>query len=251
MMQRETSKAKDAEHSVSISKLPPVTMASPKRDWADWGIWVFTLLLAATSVLQIWLLRRTLTYVRRQAHEMRHQRHEMWRQRKAMMEQVEIANRSLVAQFRPTIVVRSIKLNPSSTSEFDRYGEGNWTIDLYIVNVGQTEAHIKYCEATGFWRDGYPPTATQIGKAQWPEFSVQAGGRRKLNLPIEVENFRGNMSVLEHDAKNRQDAWPICSGKIIYRDDSGCIRETGFERVWQVGTQKFIASEDPELGYHD
>src|SRR6266849_3803043 len=29
----------NAEHAITVSKLPPVTVSSPHRDWADWGTW--------------------------------------------------------------------------------------------------------------------------------------------------------------------------------------------------------------------
>jgi hypothetical protein len=156
----------NAEPSMSISKLPSVTIASPKRDWADWGVWVFTLLLAATSVLQIWLLSRTLRYVRRQTHEMRHQRHEMWRQRKAMQGQVaemesqtEVLKASVASAEKsadaakisadiaagvsvPTLVVDEFDLgNPPGASleamlQFP-------TIKLVVKNYGQTPAFLR------------------------------------------------------------------------------------------------------------
>lgn len=107
----------NAEHSVSITKLPPVTVASPKRDWADWGVLGFTFLLAVTSVLQIWLLRRTLRYVRRQAHEMTKQRHEMWEQRKVMAGQLE-AMRGQIAQMESA---------GKQTAELVRHAEGQVT----------------------------------------------------------------------------------------------------------------------------
>lgn len=54
----------DAEHTVGISKLPPVSVT---KDWADWGVWVFSGLLVAVSFLQVWLLWRTLGAIKRQA----------------------------------------------------------------------------------------------------------------------------------------------------------------------------------------
>ncbi len=59
--------ADSTKRSVSISELPPVTVAGPKRDFADWATWAFNFLLAITSGFQVWLLLRTLTFIRRQA----------------------------------------------------------------------------------------------------------------------------------------------------------------------------------------
>jgi len=50
-----------------VSKLPTVTVASPKRDLADWGYWAFALLLVVVGFLQVALMRGTLKAVQRQA----------------------------------------------------------------------------------------------------------------------------------------------------------------------------------------
>jgi hypothetical protein len=44
-----------------------VTVATPKRDWADWGYWIFSLLLVAVGGFQVFLLWRTLRAIKRQA----------------------------------------------------------------------------------------------------------------------------------------------------------------------------------------
>lgn len=56
----------NAQHSVTISKLPSVTINN-RRDWADWGAWFFTFLLAFTGLLQIILLWKTLRVTSKQA----------------------------------------------------------------------------------------------------------------------------------------------------------------------------------------
>jgi hypothetical protein len=60
----------DAERTVGISKLPPVSVT---RDWADWGVWVFSFLLVVVGVLQVWLLWRTLGAMKQQADLMKQQ----------------------------------------------------------------------------------------------------------------------------------------------------------------------------------
>jgi len=59
MVPPETNKASEiAQNSISVSKLfPPLTVVT-KRDWADWGYWVFGGLLVIVGFLQVWLLRR-------------------------------------------------------------------------------------------------------------------------------------------------------------------------------------------------
>jgi hypothetical protein len=64
---------KDAEHTIGISKLPPVTVNRPSRDLADWAYWGFSALLAVVGGLQVWLLLGTLTTIKRQVSIMERQ----------------------------------------------------------------------------------------------------------------------------------------------------------------------------------
>jgi hypothetical protein len=78
----------DAQHTVGISKLPPVTINAPKRDWADWAYWGFNLLLVTVGGFQVYLLYRTLEAISAQASEMRRQVDVTLGQLRAMHEQI-------------------------------------------------------------------------------------------------------------------------------------------------------------------
>ncbi len=259
---------KNAEHSISVSKLPPVTIASPKRDWADWGVWVFTFLLAATSVLQIWLLRRTLTYVRRQAHEMRHQRHEMWRQRKALGKQAElmagqltemqesrkIENRTLILQYRPKLIVRNAKALQFS------YELGQpWECEFQftVVNTGGSPAHIGVgtkvvlmsCVAHDvgnidlkdgdtFWLK--KPFSLQPGEEVIIQESLPTGA----TFDVGWENFR-----LGIETEPRR--YLYLFSQIHYSDDLSIPRSTGVNRRYDAKTRTFVAKKDEEQEYAD
>jgi hypothetical protein len=56
----------NSQHSISVSKLPTVTVSSPKRDWADWGYWAFNLLLVVVGIFQVILLVFTWKTIQRQ-----------------------------------------------------------------------------------------------------------------------------------------------------------------------------------------
>jgi hypothetical protein len=87
----------DAPHSISISKIPPVTVAPPKRDWADWGYWGFNLLLVLVGGVQVWLLCQTLRAVRQQRNAMLRQLVAMRQQVSEMTEQTGILQHSVAA----------------------------------------------------------------------------------------------------------------------------------------------------------
>ncbi len=75
----------NAEHTVGISKLPPVSVT---RDLADWGVWFFSLLLVIVGFLQVLLLRSTLRAIQRQADDMGRQVDLAFTQLRAMHEQI-------------------------------------------------------------------------------------------------------------------------------------------------------------------
>jgi hypothetical protein len=78
----------DEQHTVGISKLPPVTVTPAKRDWADWAYWGFNFLLVAVGGFQVYLLFRTLHAVNRQAEETGRQVEVTAGQLRAMNEQI-------------------------------------------------------------------------------------------------------------------------------------------------------------------
>jgi hypothetical protein len=92
----------DAQHPITIRELPPVTINS-RRDWADWGTWLFTFLLAVTGGFQVWLLCRTLAFSRRQTIEMQKQRNYMGLQWNQMVEAGKQTER-IIAQMKETEV---------------------------------------------------------------------------------------------------------------------------------------------------
>jgi hypothetical protein len=67
-------------NSIVIRQLPTVTVNGPRRDWIDWGTWLFNLFLVAVGALQVVLLCWTLRVIRIQAKEMKRQRGWMRRQ---------------------------------------------------------------------------------------------------------------------------------------------------------------------------
>jgi hypothetical protein len=93
----DTVRSKDQPKTVRVNELRPVTIPSPKRDWADWGTWAFNPLLVVTSGFQVWLLCKTLMFVRRQTHEMKCQRIVMRRQLSTMQGQLSIMERQTKA----------------------------------------------------------------------------------------------------------------------------------------------------------
>jgi len=79
--------SKNDRDTVIVRQLPPVTINTARRDWADWGTWGFNLLLVAVGAFQVTLLCWTLRVIRVQAMEMKRQRGWMQRQWGEMSQQ--------------------------------------------------------------------------------------------------------------------------------------------------------------------
>ena len=77
----------NASNSVTIRKLPTVSVG---KDWADWSYWGFGGILVIVGGLQVWLLRGTLKAVEIQGKHME-------RQTKALEDSVAIAKESAEA----------------------------------------------------------------------------------------------------------------------------------------------------------
>jgi hypothetical protein len=76
-------------NSIIVRQLPPVTVATPRRDWADWGTWIFNFLLVIVGALQVLLLGWTFRLVKHQAHEVTRQRVIMRGQLETMQGQLD------------------------------------------------------------------------------------------------------------------------------------------------------------------
>ena len=167
--------------------------------------------------------------------------------------QTELSRKSLVAQFRPKIAVRSVRFDPPTVAEFDARSNPVWMIEICIVNTGDTVAHIKTCEAISFWKDNSRRSRAQIAKKEWPPKSLQPGEVERLLLPVEEPTHRSHRKIVEDAISRGNEAqeFPACMGQIFYDDDNAHHRETGFERKWDFKSRRFIPAGDPETEYCD
>jgi hypothetical protein len=151
---------KNTEHSVVISKLPAVTVATPKRDLADWGTWGFNFLLVVVGGLQVLLLCWTLRVIRRQAKEMIRQRILMRKQAAEMEKQTRHLEGSVAAAQTsaeaaklsadiaarvsiPTLVIE--KFEPADAGAANLAAMLQYpNVKIVIKNYGQTPALLKF-----------------------------------------------------------------------------------------------------------
>jgi hypothetical protein len=173
----------------------------------------------------------------------------------AVRKQADIAREALTIQFRPKVIVRSIKLDPTTSAEYDRRADEKWKIELHVMNIGETIAHVNKCEVDISWLGSQPTTTLeQICKKDWPQFSLAPGERKPLEVLLTGVKFRIAFHILESAVVENgrpQITWPLCGGTIEYADSNRVTRRTSFHRVWQISSGHFAASTDPELEYTD
>jgi hypothetical protein len=177
-------------------------------------------------------------------------------------QQGKTAYAALVAQFRPRIIVRKIELDPPSYAAYMERNGGSWRVVLSLVNRGGTVAHIQSCKAKFYWdKRAAPQTTKQICSETWETFDMGSGDRRQIEMVILSETVSPpevdfgfvmaseGIAVLEEHRE--QEGFPTCSGTILYADENGAVRQTGFRRAYYLKAQQFFASGDPEHEFCD
>lgn len=86
--------SKDAEQSISVSKLPAVSV---DRDWADWVLWGFNGLLVIAGFLGIRVAYKTLKTIERQARSTHHQAVQVRKQTHILGKSAEAAQKAAEA----------------------------------------------------------------------------------------------------------------------------------------------------------
>ncbi|HLV95735.1 MAG TPA: hypothetical protein VKS44_11130 [Candidatus Acidoferrales bacterium] len=221
----------NTEHSVAISNLPPVTINGPRRDWADWGTWLFAALLAVTSLLQVWLLRRTLIFARRQTHEIKRQRSYMRLQWKAMRDQIESADKQFLMSHRPWVTVFG-KIENQDLVFNER--EASIAISLVLKNGGTAPALNTVIVNQGLIFGPMPSTPAET------RLAIDCGQRQSL---FPINNETGAL-LLPNDTqptdttlrtqtpindRQPQEVWfSLC---IRYTDEKGIAHGTGL--LWK------------------
>ncbi len=102
----------DTGKAISVREFPPVSVT---KDWADWGVWVFSGLLVVVGILQVWLLRGTLLAIQKQG---------------------SFAERTLKNSERANVLLEGASIELSPSGKFD----GDSRVVLKCKNFGRTRA---------------------------------------------------------------------------------------------------------------
>jgi hypothetical protein len=172
----------------------------------------------------------------------------------AIEEQSRISNAILVSQFRPRVIVRSVKLDPASCGLYDRRGDGVWKIELILTNIGGTIGQVQKFEVSfDLYSENGSPYETVGTQTLNESFELRPGDRHSLELKLPGHKFHTILHAMEMAFANHMTklVWPMCRGTITYIDDAGFERRTGFARQWEIETKRFKVVDDPENEYAD
>ena len=209
----------------------------PTRDVFDYITAAVGLSGILSSVVTLWLLKR-------QAGEMSQQVKAMDVQARTMEGQLAVADKTLVLQFRPRIMVRGA-----------RFDQGR--VHFMVVNTGGSLATIKKKFRSSFVnldQHGCDPYFGDFLGTQVELEKVGAGESTYLFLDIrpeiataindEIENARHFPSI-----KLRRNVYWI--GGLRYQDELGIERSVGIFRSFDAHTSRFIPEETGDADFAD
>ena len=154
----------------------------------------------------------------------------------ATTKQAEIARQALVSQFRPMVQIRTVRLTESESSLF---------MEIVAVNKGGGTAHLLEGAASLDWIYTHS-SKSHIATAHFAQSVIQPGEQQQLKIVLDDSWVVYRFSVdPDYSARMRL----RCEGTLVYKDENGMERRTGFSRLRNAVTEKWEVDTDPEFEY--
>lgn len=189
-----------------------------------------------------WAIILTLCAITWQAWETRRSVRETGRSVQAARKQARISRRALIAQFRPKIRVRAIHISQT---------ENSLSVKVIVYNKGGSAGHIIKSNITLSWLFTYSEPSP-IGETAFQPVSLHPGEDKPLQIDLSGSWIEYKFSIDEAEKKPSYPGMRLrCEGVIVYTDDNGTTRKTGFSRLRDHSTNSWIICDDREYEYHD
>jgi hypothetical protein len=225
---------------------------TPERNTSvQWSNWVLVGIAAITAGV-IWLQTKA---TRDSVSKMQQSLGLMEQQRDEMQKAREIANKTLILQYRPRIIVRDAKADRFEWHETPCVAD----IVFDVVNAGGSKAYITEGEVS--MRSGIEyrlgESKIRTGESRWIEpFTLEPGEKKKVTISLptatEASPFWGNfLEGIKTPEDQVTRVWIHLVGYISYRDELGIFRRTGFDRELQPQSRTFYRWKDAEGEYED
>lgn len=209
--------SKDGENSVVISKPVSVTVAPVKRDWVDFGIWIFDLLLVVVGVLQWRVLKKQSELMGDHAGHLKKLADETQSNVDALKAQSELLQDSAQRDLRAYLGVANVYLTHADTP----IPKGQ----VAISNFGKTPAY-KVRQWIGIAIGPYPLAAELVrcpynGSVSIISPTVQHQSVVPVKKPIPPELLIGTLENTVY-----------VYGQVTYEDAFGHTRNTSYRYIY-------------------
>lgn len=270
----------DTQKTINVRELPTVTVYT---DWWFRFYVIFTGLLVVVGGLGVYYAIQTLQGIKRQAKANEDQLTEIResaektdrmiliaaqeaengkisadaakKSAEAAQASANAARESIMLTHRPKIVVRSVvaawnyiimrrtTVEQLNKSEFD---DGQLGGALYLVNIGNQPATVVSLEQYLSFDEYLPLERPYESGANQKVLNIQLKPGQACKLP-----FRPT-AVTAGESQKIIGGPPMCAiGRVLYVDELGNRRETGFARRFMPNQQRFVAMDDPDYEYAD
>jgi hypothetical protein len=173
----------------------------------------------------------------------------------AAKQQANIANKALLLQFRPRLIVRNFVVQPHV--DVGEHGPIYYFVrnhfvhgQCFVANVGDSAATITESFCKVYWLKGpLPMRRPYEGQDAHNPISgrVEAGDRRTLSFNSDEPLNIGHTEIGLMGYPDFKPVWSVyVMGWIEYKDDLGFERRTSFCRKFEPTINRFVPINDPD-----
>jgi hypothetical protein len=165
-------------------------------------------------------------------------------------ESAEVAERSLILQFRPRLLIRSVVVIPGDLLTIEKDRRKPTSIEFTVTNIGGSVAHItKRVSKLEFFENHFlPPIPPYDDKmADNKELKVSPGQHHTFSVSI-ARSLEYGFVIMGTDDIVRE---VYFFGYLRFRDEVGLVRSIGFCRQYDPISKRFNVVNDPDYEYAD
>jgi hypothetical protein len=250
------------QSSIDIRSVPRLSV-EPVKDWTNYGMWVFTLILVLVGTLQ-WLVLRRQAMILHEHGELMGQSvtqlqlavgaYErlagaseealgLTRQSNTITrEATRLTNQSFILTERPKIIVRNVAVIDAGLL-FNRAANAHITGTVFVANVGTTKARVIsiFCDVFRGVLPMIPPYVNSDGSKVDIELAPGKGTTWQFETVLPQST---DPEIFRQIATRSAGVYVL--GRIGYQDDIGTMRSTAICRKWDVPAARFFPISDPD-----
>ncbi len=165
--------------------------------------------------------------------------------------QTRLASQTLVATFRPRLLVRNVVLDVGTVVTVAGTPDKAWAVRYTITNTGGSPAKVTHLLADSVYPEegGLPAIARfRDGNAFTESFSLQPGQHREVTSEI-PKNVSDYVRFLRSVGQGATDLY--FTGYLRFADELGLSRSYGFCRKYNPNLKRFEIVDNPDYEFAD